>query len=214
MTTIFFRQQTELWKGKYIARMISIAGSYGGTAIVLRVYAQGDGMGEVPAIDLRNEEMSQPALAYLLPFPIFWKEDEVLVRSRSRTYTRSQYKELFEDLGYPTAYEYRKDNLRFIDDFSSPNVEIHCLYGLGIDTVAELDYPSDDLSEIPEIIYGNGDGTINERSLKGCTFWKNLQKQPINILEIPNAEHSEILSNNQTLSYIVNLLVGNNLNSN
>ena len=213
MTMIFFRQQTEIWKNKYIARMISLAGSYGGTAIVLKVYAQGDRIGEVPASHLRNEQISQPALAYLLPFPIFWSDNEVLVTSKSRNYTRSQYREFFEDLGFPTAYEYRKDNLRFVDDFSAPNVKIHCLYGLGFDTVAELDYKSDDLSELPNIIYGNGDGTINERSLKGCSFWKKSQKKLINVHEIPNAEHSEILSNNQTLSYIVDLLVNQNLNT-
>lgn len=76
-----------------------------------------------------------PSLSFLLPFPAIWKPNEVLVRTRSRTYTYSQLNEFFEDLGYPIGWEMRKDNLEFVKDFSAPNVEIHCLYGSQINTV-------------------------------------------------------------------------------
>lgn len=71
-----------------------------------------------------------------------------------------------------------------------------------------LDYKnSDDLSGSPELIYGDGDGTVNSRSLKGCTKWRGYQKQPITTLEIPKGEHFEILSNPQIVSYILDVLV-------
>jgi lysophospholipase III len=71
-----------------------------------------------------------------------------------------------------------------------------------------LDYKkSDDLSGTPELIYGDGDGTVNSRSLKGCTYWRGLQKQSITTLDIPKAEHFEILSNPQIVSYILDVLV-------
>jgi lysophospholipase III len=136
---IFFRQQSIPWKRKYIARMISLSGTYGGSADKLRIYAEGDAMEQfnISAAQLRPSEISMPALAFLLPFPIFWRNDEVLVSTKTRTYTQSQFKEFFDDLGYPTAFEYLKNNQRFINDFSAPNVEIRCVYGSGIDTVAK-----------------------------------------------------------------------------
>jgi len=70
-----------------------------------------------------------------------------------------------------------------------------------------LDYNSNDLSASPSLIYGDGDGTVNARSLKGCTAWRGLQKQPITTLEIPKAEHFEILSNPQIVAYILDVLV-------
>lgn len=71
-----------------------------------------------------------------------------------------------------------------------------------------LDYKkSDDLSGSPDLVFGDGDGTVNARSLKGCTYWRGLQKQPITTLEIPKGEHFELLSNPQIVSYILDILV-------
>lgn len=71
-----------------------------------------------------------------------------------------------------------------------------------------LDYKkSDDLSGTPDLVFGDGDGTVNSRSLKGCTYWRNMQMQPITTLEIPKAEHFQILSNPQIVSYILDVLV-------
>lgn len=84
---------------------------------------------------MREEQISMPSLAFLLPYPTFWKPNEILVRTRTRTYTFSQLNEFFDDLGYPNGWEMRKDSLKFVEDFSAPNIEIHCLYGSQINTV-------------------------------------------------------------------------------
>jgi len=34
-----------------------------------------------------------------------------------------------------TGWEMRKDTIRYSQNFSPPDVELHCLYGDGIDTV-------------------------------------------------------------------------------
>jgi lysophospholipase III len=138
MLTIFLHMQTEAWKEKYIARMITIAGAYGGSAKTVKVFAVGDDLGAfaLRASVMREEQISMPSLAFLLPFPAFWKPNEILVRTKSRVYTY----EFFDDLGYPIGWEMRKDNLKFVEDFSPPNVEIHCLYGSQINTVESSVY--------------------------------------------------------------------------
>lgn len=139
MLMVFLQQQSETWKQKYIKRMITISGAYGGSAKTVKVFAVGDDLGALAlfAYEMKETQRSMPSLAFLLPFPAFWKPDEVLVISPKRNYTHSQLKEFFDDLGYPTGWEMRKDNLKFVENFSPPNIEIHCLYGTNLPTVEQ-----------------------------------------------------------------------------
>lgn len=210
MTLIFLRSQTEEWKEKYIARIITIAGAYAGSAKPVKVFAMGDDLGAfaLRASVMRDVQISMASLSFLLPYPSLWKPDEVLVRTKTRTYSYSQLEEFFNDLNYPTGWNMRQDNLKYIEDFSPPNVEIHSLFGSKIKTVEVLDYKkTDDLSGTPDLIYGDGDGTVNSRSLRACAYWRGIQKQPITTVEIPNAEHFQILSNAQVVEYILDILV-------
>lgn len=139
MMTNFFKMQTESWKAKYVRRMITVAGAYGGSAKPLKVFAVGDDLGAfaLNGKAMKESQISMPSLAFLLPYPMFWNESDVLVQTRTRTYTYAQMNEYFEDLGYPQAWEMRKDNQKFVDDFPAPNVEIHCLYGSQMETIEQ-----------------------------------------------------------------------------
>ena len=102
----------------------------------------GDDLGSLGlfASEMKPMQISMPSLAFLLPFPAVWKPDEVLVTTPRRNYTHSQLNEFFTDLGYPTAWEMRKDHLKFVENFAPPNVEIHCLYSTKMPTVERLVY--------------------------------------------------------------------------
>ena len=41
-------------------------------------------------------------------------------------------------------------------------------------------------------IQGNGDGTVNYRSLVGCTRWVDQQKQPVTHHEFPGLDHLQV----------------------
>lgn len=107
---------------------------------------------------MRDEQISNPSLAWLLPSKLFWKPDEVFVEMKSRNYTMDQLEEFFKfvkfsdflnlliykiynffshysDLDYPIGWEMRKDTEKYTEDFTPPGVEVHCLYGSGVDTV-------------------------------------------------------------------------------
>ena len=45
----------------------------------------------------------------------------------------------------------------------------------------------------PTLIYGDGDGTVNLRSLEGCQHWQNLQKQKVFYEPLKNVDHLAIL---------------------
>lgn len=111
------------------------------------------------------------------------------------------------DLEFPVGWEMRKDTERFMLDFSPPGVELHCLHGVSVNTVEKLVYkPGSFLDDTPTLVYGNGDGTVNLRSLEGCLHWKGIQKQKIFHQTLKNVDHMDILRNIQTLNYISNLI--------
>lgn len=79
---------------------------------------------------------------------------------------------------------------------------LKCSFNLRLDYVK-----TSDVSGTPELIYGDGDSSVNMRSLKGCMSLQSSQSKSIKTLEIPKAEHMEILSNEEVISYILKVLV-------
>ncbi len=98
MTTVFLQQQPNSWKEKYILSMITLGGAWGGSVKAIKVFAIGDNLGAFalrPKI-MRIAQITFPSLSWLLPNPLFWKPDEVLVQTRVRNYTMSQMEEFFK----------------------------------------------------------------------------------------------------------------------
>ena len=60
----------------------------------------------------------------------------------------------------------------------------------------------------PDFLYGDGDGTVNRRSLEGCLMWDGKQKQKIYHQTFSNLDHMNILHDKRILNYIQEL-VGN-----
>lgn len=58
----------------------------------------------------------------------------------------------------------------------------------------------------PELISGDGDGTVNIRSLEACAYWQKSQKQKIYLQSFPQVDHTNILRNLDILAYIKTVL--------
>lgn len=70
-----------------------------------------------------------------------------------------------------------------------------------------------DLKTTPTLVTGDGDGTVNARSLKSCELWSGTKAQrekTIHSIELPNVDHMGILSDKRVIEYVLNLLVNNN----
>ncbi|CAK9831228.1 Phospholipase A2 group XV [Anthophora retusa] len=148
---------------------------WGGSVKALKVFAIGDDLGAYILRQniLKDQQISSPSLGWLLPSRLFWKESEVLVQTQQKNYTLSTLRDYLIDIGVPNAWEFRKDNEKYQLDFTAPGVEVHCLYGNNIDTVQKLYYkPGISIEGTPQLISGDGDGTVNLRSLEGCKHWQ------------------------------------------
>lgn len=210
MTLLFLQMQSQQWKDQHIRRVISLAGAWGGSVKALKCFAVGDDLGAfaLSGKTMRAEQISNPSLAWLMPNPLLWKPDEVMVQSLSRAYTMEQLEDFFNDISYTDGWEMRKDTIPYTQNFTAPGVELHCLYGSGINTVDSLNYEkSYDLTGKPTLVMGDGDGTVNKRSLEACRYWSSQQKQPVYLREFPGADHMAILADLSVLDTIVKVLL-------
>ncbi|XP_076280016.1 lysosomal phospholipase A and acyltransferase [Lasioglossum baleicum] len=209
MTLIFLQRQNQAWKDKYISSFITLSAAWGGSVKALKVFAIGDDLGAylLRQSTLKDQQITSPSLGWLLPSKLFWKDTEVLVESNEKNYTLSTLKDYLIDINVPNGWEFRKDNEKYQLDFTAPGVELHCLYGTGIDTVQKLYYkPGTSIQGIPQLLPGDGDGTVNLRSLEACKNWQGKQKQKVYTQGFPGVDHMNILRNPNVLSYIKTVL--------
>ncbi|XP_015118642.1 group XV phospholipase A2 isoform X2 [Diachasma alloeum] len=209
MCLLFLQRQSQKWKNMYINSLITLGAVWGGSVKALKVFAIGDDLGAYLLREsiLRNQQITSPSLGWLIPSKLFWKGSEVLVQTETRNYTLDNLQQFFLDINVPDGWEFRKDTEKYQNDFTAPGVEVHCLHGANVDTVERLYYkPGASLDSRPQLINGDGDGTVNARSLEGCLHWKAKQKAKIYHQAFPHVDHMQILSNQTVLDYIRTVL--------
>jgi len=204
MILYFLHQQSQGWKDHYIQSWISLAGCFGGTVKALKVYSQGDDLGVrvLSESALREQQRTSPSLSWLMPNPMLWSEDEVLVQTSARNYTIKDYEVFFQDINFPTGWEFFKDTRGLLNNLSPPGVEVHCLYGSGMETAERLIFSKGTPDGKATLIMGDGDGTVNERSLAACQIWQTTQKQPIYSRAFPKRDHMAVLKDPDIMAYI------------
>lgn len=169
----------------------------------------GDNLGVpiVKPITVRPEQRMMTSTAFLMPTDKLWKPSEVLVSRPKRNYTVNDYKQFFEDIGFPTGYEMWKDTSPLIYKLIPPDVELHCLHGDDLKTPGTLIYTEKSWPDSqPNLSYERGDGTVNLRSLMACTRWQGKQKGKVIHKVFPNAEHMAILANKDVIKYILSVI--------
>ena len=89
----------------------------------------------------------------------------------------------------------------------APNVSLYCLYGHGVPTPELFTYT---LGQFPDTYpfthHGDGDGTVNLRSLEGCKRFRELQPKDVITQEFEKAEHMAILDNSDVINLIKKIL--------
>ncbi|CAG0887974.1 unnamed protein product [Cyprideis torosa] len=202
----FLQRQSSSWKKENIQQFISLAGCWGGAIKAIKVFLSGDNLGVfvVNAHTVRQEQRSSPSLAFLLPKPKLWNS-EILVSTPSKNYTASDYQQLFEDMGFPVGAEMWKDTKDLLDPWKGPGVPVYCLYGSNVSTIEHVTFASQKkFPDSPTLVMGDGDGTVNIKSLRICQSWK----ETVHFQELPGADHMSILHDPRAIKYISNLLSG------
>lgn len=186
------------------------AGIWAGSAHLMGLYASGDTFGVplVKPLTVRHEQRTCSSNNFMLPSEELWSADEILMKTSTRSYTVKDYDSFFKDIGFPDGSFVRRNVQGLLSPLPqhSPNVTMHCLYGIGVHSTAEMyTYSSGQFPDgTPSVTYGDGDGTVNARSLKACKSFK--QADAVKIKEFPGINHNGVLSDNNVHEYIKNAL--------
>lgn len=184
-------------------------GIWGGSAQLLRLYASGDSFGVPIAnpLTVRSEQRSCTSNNYMLPSDELWSADEVLLKTSTRSYTVKDYDAFFKNIGYPEGSFMRRNVQGLTSPLAqhSPNVTLYCLHGSGVQTPESYTYAAGDFPDgTPSVANGDGDGTVNARSLKACANFRQMPK--ITIKDYSGVNHNGILSNEQAQSFVKSVL--------
>ncbi|CUT98876.1 phospholipase A [Echinococcus multilocularis] len=196
----FLKNQSDAWKRQYIKAFVAVSAPLGGSIKALKMEASGDNFGIYFDNPLwyREVQRSMSSLAFLLPDPRLWSNDEVVIYTPVKNYTVHNYKEFFFDIGFPEGFQMYEDAKLTVDALAPPTGvnEVYCIYSSAVRTPGTLIYSSTFPDAQPDVVYEtDGDGTVNVRSLSVCQSWANNSGgvDQVETLVIPGVNHLSII---------------------
>jgi lysophospholipase-3 len=90
-----------------------------------------------------------------------------------------------------------------MEQLIAPEVPITCIIGSDVRTPETLFYGENGFDEQPDVVYGDGDGTVNMASLLALEkLWAEEKNQPLKVITIGGISHTSILQNDSALAEI------------
>merc|ERR1711865_356536 len=113
------------------------------------------------------------------------------------------YASFFDDIGYSAGKKLNKRTAMLTSAVEAPGVDVLCLYSTGVPTGLSFKYGTD-FDKQPEILNGDGDGTVNQMSLKLCERWAEAgsQTRPVRFQKFSNIAHSDMIMKAEVLSVV------------
>lgn len=195
------------WRKKFIKHFISLSAPWGGAVDEMFTFASGNTLG-VPLVNpliVRSQQRSSESNLWLLPNPNMFDIQKPLVTTPYRNYSAHDMADFLKDIGFPEGvYPYKTRILPMIRDIEAPEVPITCVIGIGVRTMEKLFYKNGDFDEVPEILYGDGDGTVNVESLLALeSLWKDEENQYLKVIKIGGVSHVSILKDKVAIDEII-----------
>lgn len=195
------------WRQKYVKHFIALSAPWGGTVNQMLTFASGNTLG-IPLANpllVREEQRSSESNLWLLPSPKVFDTKIPLVITQNATYSASDIAIFLQDIGIPQRiYPYQARILPLVEHLGAPGVPVTCIIGSGVKTPERLIYGKFGYDKPPEIVYGDGDGTVNMLSLLALeSEWTDVRNQSLNIIKVPGVEHTSILQNDVALGHIL-----------
>ncbi|KAL3085041.1 hypothetical protein niasHS_010110 [Heterodera schachtii] len=201
------------WKDTFLLSHISLAGAWGGSAQICRPlplfgYNMDYFRVLLPPSRLRAMQRSFTSSAFLFPSAALWKSDEILATTPRQNYSLSNLDKFFADIQYPEGFDQWKSASEALV-LEPPGVKVHCIFGVGVDTPDQFQWAHNWFfpDYQPYIRYGDGDGTVNIRSLEVCERWaKETADGTVEVHRVNGTDHMGILNDQRTLELIRDIL--------
>lgn len=202
----FLASRSQAWRERYISRWVAIAGPYGGTNSLLRLHASGDNVNlPISALEMREQQRTYETNAWMLPQPALWSTYGPLARTRERDYNVSDLARFLTDVGSTIGAQLLRDMAPLRANFDAPpRVPVDCVFSTGLPTDERFDWRrTKSFDEQPEVGLGDGDGTVNLRSLRICAKWEGAQPEPVDVHVLPGVTHRGMLMEPKVIQLVI-----------
>ncbi|KAJ1274478.1 hypothetical protein BS78_05G064700 [Paspalum vaginatum] len=197
----FVRSTPPAWRRKHVKHLLLVAPTLPeGFMGALSNLVSGTDMLYVPGaspLSLRPTWRSfETALANLPSRAVFGRRP--LVVTARRNYSADDVEDLLAAIGYAGGVEpFRRRALPKTWSFRPPMVPVTCINGVGNRTPRQLVFWEGDFDADPEVVYGDGDGTINSISM--LAFDEEMRRDPgqetqFKSVKLHGAQHSNIVT--------------------
>ncbi|KAD5507563.1 hypothetical protein R6Q59_031642 [Mikania micrantha] len=199
------------WRKQYIKHFIALSAPWGGTVNEMLTFASGNSLG-VPLVNpllVRNEQRSSESNLWLMPRRKQFPQETPLVVTSDSTYSSFDISRFLEDIGFEEGvHPYETRILPLVEELVAPRVPITCIVGNGVLTPETLYYGEEGFDKQPEIVYGDGDGTVNIASLLALVDeWKDEKDQKLKVIELAGISHTSILKDDKSIARIIDEIV-------
>ncbi|KAJ7966504.1 lecithin-cholesterol acyltransferase-like 1 [Quillaja saponaria] len=202
------------WRSKFIKHFVALSAPWGGSMEATLTFASGYSLG-VPFVNplvVRDEQRSSESNLWLLPNPKIFGHSKPIVVTQSTNYSAYDIPQFLIDIGFPQGvYPYETRILPLIQNITAPKVPVTCIVGKGVKTPETLFYWESNFDKQPEILYGDGDGTVNMRSLLALeSLWAGEENQRLKVIRIEGVSHSSVLKDKAALDELLAEISGIN----
>lgn len=202
------------WRRKFVKHLITLSAPWGGTVDEMLTFASGNTLG-VPLVNpllVREEQRSSESNLWLMPNPKLFGREKPIVIAPNATYSAQDIPQFLDDIGFPQGiHPFKTRVLGLMEQLEAPGVPITCVIGSGVRTAETLFYGENGFDERPEIVYGDGDGTVNMVSLLGHeSLWSNVKNQTLKTVRLAGVSHTQILKDDGALDEVVREISGIN----
>ena len=212
----FVRNSPSPWRHKLIKHLFMVAPTWsGGYVRAIRGIVSGPpvDMVYVPSasrLSVRSMWRTFETAVATLPSPaVFGRRP--LVITRNRNYSAYDIADLLVAVGSADAVRpFRERELPKMEYFEAPMVPLTYISGVGIPTAEQLIYRDDDFDRLPEVVYGDGDDTINIASVLAFEEKVGMQpgqKERFKSIKFAGIRHSSLATDERALSVIMNEVV-------
>lgn len=218
----FFTKMDKNWKEQFIDSYISIAAPYGGAVEAVDEILAGSSAGNSYVQAFR----SMSGIMSLLPVPSGFTDADILVkydniREEYRINTGLSEDEdlsvddiplFFKWLNLTESESMYKDVFDYREHMVHPGVDSYCYYSSNVSTVEQLSFDDSDPDNTfpmnPKRTYGDGDGTVNLKSLRACEQFSLLSEDHIfKSFQFNSVQHTQMVMHCDVIDSILDTLV-------
>ncbi|CAD6239591.1 unnamed protein product [Miscanthus lutarioriparius] len=209
----FVRSTPMSWRDRYIKHLILVAPVPAeGLVQTLHYFVSGSDLMYIPTVaqlslTLRPMWRSFESSIVNIPSPAVFGDRPLVVTAR-RNYSAYDVEDLLADIGFGAGVEpFTRRAVPKMTSFQAPMVPTTCINGVGNNgTPEQLVYWDGDFDAEPEIVYGDGDNTINLISM--LAFDEKMRRQPeqnklYKSIKLHGAEHGTIVREDWALKRVM-----------